>query len=464
MMDARERQMIDTLWDAYQRSNGFRVRTTPPLLEYDGRHVYLPPSWLATGFFPAELTGSSAASSSPGSGEIDGDGWKYSWKERKQSAAGVWKDGDRSGTGNAYLAEPSAGASATAIANGTLALMRPSPTVEGLWEFVPISGATLTVRTVGGSPSYPGIAIEEYTDFFTVSNPATATARVDLNEEKFHELTLLKCVAPIFVWRKYEIVDGAIVRTEYDVETIGADKVQVDMSIKDVTITPLLSEDPVEGECTLAPVACCFDWYCTVGGVVSVPKDGPAPASAIAGPFPTEAEATTACGTSSTVSVTCGECAADFPRFGRFEFRNRTGVCTALPDKVPVTWAAGGVATGNWSGAAEVVNPVNDQTYAVGWEIVFDCPNNKIYFGWGAGTAEAVCGNIPRVYSVSPQAPWVCEGAPGLDTIAKPYSCPDFPFDRIGCDIEEWIATYDFTCTEGPVGSFDVYFVGYVCP
>lgn len=59
----------------------------------------------------------------------------YSWQERVETAAGVWADGPRSGTADAYQAQPSAGTPTTPAEND-LVLLRASPTVAGVYEFV----------------------------------------------------------------------------------------------------------------------------------------------------------------------------------------------------------------------------------------------------------------------------------------------------------------------------------------
>lgn len=59
----------------------------------------------------------------------------YSWQERVETAAGVWADGPRSGTSNAYQAQPSTGTPPTPAVND-LVLLRASPAVDGAYEFV----------------------------------------------------------------------------------------------------------------------------------------------------------------------------------------------------------------------------------------------------------------------------------------------------------------------------------------
>lgn len=95
----------------------------------------------------AELTGHTAVTPSLNSGQVDGDALAYSWVERSQvpNSPGGWGNGDETGdiwtTYNAYLAEPSAGASATPLANGTLVLMWQSSNVPDVYEFAVVNSS-----------------------------------------------------------------------------------------------------------------------------------------------------------------------------------------------------------------------------------------------------------------------------------------------------------------------------------
>ena len=137
-------------------ANGFRIGVTSyPLTvsrpgRLQGTIVGIDPKAIASTFF-AEITGSGSGSGS-GSG-VDGDRLAYSWVERVEVRAGAWANGPRSGELNAYVAEPRAGWVGVVDA-GTVVEMRPSPTVSGVYEFLPEccgdgsgSGGQITVIT-----------------------------------------------------------------------------------------------------------------------------------------------------------------------------------------------------------------------------------------------------------------------------------------------------------------------------
>jgi len=161
---------LNELWRGYTEY-GFALRPTSwPLTVFragrGGQILGIDPSALATSFF-AEITGSGSGSGS-GSG-VDGDRLAYSWVERVEVRAGAWADGPRSGELNAYVAEPRAGWVGVVDA-GTVVEMRASPTVSGVYEFLPEccgdgsgSGGQITVITdicldgVGGGYVRKGI-------------------------------------------------------------------------------------------------------------------------------------------------------------------------------------------------------------------------------------------------------------------------------------------------------------------
>ena len=94
-------------------------------------------------WFPAELTAVQSTTTTPGTGEVDGDKKEYSWYERiETSVPGVWKDGTASGTYNACVAESSGGVGSRAFIvrdsgiAGTLVMMRLKPGSSTRYEFM----------------------------------------------------------------------------------------------------------------------------------------------------------------------------------------------------------------------------------------------------------------------------------------------------------------------------------------
>ena len=132
--------LLNEMARQYQ-ANGFRIGVTswPLTVSRPGRMqgtiIGIDPRALGGDFFFAEILGSAAAYPSGGSG-TDADDRAYSWVERVQDVAGVWRDGTRFGEFNAYAVEPEAGYTGT-VAAGTVVMMRASPTVGGTWEFMP---------------------------------------------------------------------------------------------------------------------------------------------------------------------------------------------------------------------------------------------------------------------------------------------------------------------------------------
>lgn len=98
------------------------------------------------GQFYAELTDFSAHLVGTGGGVDDADRIVYSWVERVQNPNdGTWEDGTLNGEANAYLVEPNNGFAGTlrtrdgnSAAQGTLVLMRESPTRADTLEFTPV--------------------------------------------------------------------------------------------------------------------------------------------------------------------------------------------------------------------------------------------------------------------------------------------------------------------------------------
>lgn len=85
-------------------------------------------------------------------------GGAWTWVERVQTAAGVWADGPRSGTLNAYQATPSAGTAPTPAVNDMVE-MRESPDVDDVFEFLDYGGTfSLTVRNADLSAGQTGVA------------------------------------------------------------------------------------------------------------------------------------------------------------------------------------------------------------------------------------------------------------------------------------------------------------------
>lgn len=119
------------------------------------------------GFFFAEILGSAAAYPSGGSG-TDADDRAYSWVERVQDVAGVWKDGTRFGEFNAYAAESETGFPGE-VAAGTMVMMRASSSAAGTWEFLP--AASGSGGGGGGSTLTSGLT---YSSGFTL-NAASGT-------------------------------------------------------------------------------------------------------------------------------------------------------------------------------------------------------------------------------------------------------------------------------------------------
>lgn len=167
MLTGDEEMMFREMMAAY-RKYGMRVSVTGAPLTIDrpgrlqGQVVGLDPKAINGPFFWAEILGSAAAYPSGGSG-TDADDRAYSWVERVQDAAGVWRDGTRFGEFDAYAVESDAGFTDT-VAAGTTVIMRASPTVSGTWEFIPP-----TVGSGGG-----GGGADDNSLFFTtnVSNAA----------------------------------------------------------------------------------------------------------------------------------------------------------------------------------------------------------------------------------------------------------------------------------------------------
>lgn len=132
--------LLNEMARQYQ-ANGFRIGVTswPLTVSRPGRMqgtiIGIDPRAFGGDFFFAEILGSAAAYPSGGSG-TDADDRAYSWVERVQDVAGVWRDGTRFGEFNAYAVEPEAGYTGT-VAAGTIVMMRASSTVGGTWEFLP---------------------------------------------------------------------------------------------------------------------------------------------------------------------------------------------------------------------------------------------------------------------------------------------------------------------------------------
>lgn len=140
-LTAQQAALLNEMLKGYQ-TYGFRLSTTAwPLSVHrsgrlQGQTVGIDPKALNGPWFFAELTASGGAYTYTGSGGIDGDARSYSWVERVMIAPGLWADGERSGEFDAFAVEPEAGFTDT-VADGTVVLMRKSPTVTGRYEFLP---------------------------------------------------------------------------------------------------------------------------------------------------------------------------------------------------------------------------------------------------------------------------------------------------------------------------------------
>lgn len=137
--------LLNEMARQYQ-ANGFRIGVTswPLTVSRPGRMqgtiIGIDPGAFPPGFFFAEILGSAAAYPSGGSG-TDADDRAYSWVERVQDVAGVWKDGPRFGEFNAYAAESETGFPGE-VAAGTMVMMRASSSVAGTWEFLPAASGS----------------------------------------------------------------------------------------------------------------------------------------------------------------------------------------------------------------------------------------------------------------------------------------------------------------------------------
>jgi hypothetical protein len=137
--------LLNEMARQYQ-ANGFRIGVTSwPLTvsrpgRLQGTIIGIDPGAFPPGFFFAEILGSAAAYPSGGSG-TDADDRAYSWVERVQDVAGVWKDGTRFGEFNAYAAESETGFPGE-VAAGTMVMMRASSSVAGTWEFLPAASGS----------------------------------------------------------------------------------------------------------------------------------------------------------------------------------------------------------------------------------------------------------------------------------------------------------------------------------
>ncbi len=133
MMSARQRRQLR---DLAQNQAEFpsEIQVMPPLYYVPGvseQCIYIDTEVLLGPWFFAEITGHTGSTYVP-----------YSWKERVETAAGTWADGEQSGTDNAYYAQPSTPLT-TVVPNGTMVMMRPSPTVEDTFEFLLIPDAAI---------------------------------------------------------------------------------------------------------------------------------------------------------------------------------------------------------------------------------------------------------------------------------------------------------------------------------
>jgi hypothetical protein len=147
-MNADERQLLIDVKTLLNRFPPIQSVVPPLSLDQAGLGQVLRVDLLPQMFW-AQITASSAVSTGSGfgslnSGEIDKDIRVYSWVERTQFSTrerrGAWANGQRSGTLNAYLVEPTTGVGTAAIPNNSLVLMWLGSDRQS-YQFMPFLGA-----------------------------------------------------------------------------------------------------------------------------------------------------------------------------------------------------------------------------------------------------------------------------------------------------------------------------------
>lgn len=291
MMSAKQSRQLAELVDN-QTSFPSQIEVTPPLFyeQAFGRQLlrfdsdFLPP-----GCFFAEILGNTGSA--------------YTWAERIETAAGTWANGELAGTLNAYYAQ-GATPSSDVVAAGTVVIMRQSPTVPGVYEFLlmPTGSGEITntntpaatEMTLDTFEAAPKVAYSR-TDFSVAKGATTADPKTVFLKWA-SPLTFLEKLCPTYKW--LSIVDGVLNASDTD---DGGVKVLADLTPQRKTFTPPNGMTITDVTCTGLDTTCCAStWWCTGPDgspswtVVEVDYGDTPPVGGF-GPYTTEADAIAAC-------------------------------------------------------------------------------------------------------------------------------------------------------------------------